>query len=87
MAAEVDVKTTENKLLRKQCVLHDNGTCHDVRDGLMRWFVNPDYNEPRQDGEIPGSKVEIPLQVWEDFGKPRIITVTIEPGDLLNDEG
>jgi len=23
---------------------------------------------------------------WLDFGEPKVITVTIEPGDLLNDE-
>ncbi len=28
--------------------------------------------------------VTIPAEKWEDFGRPTVITVTIEPDDLLN---
>lgn len=29
-------------------------------------------------------RIEIPRQMWEDFGKPDPITVTVQPGDQLN---
>jgi len=73
------------KLTKKQCVLHDDGTCWDFRDGIMRRFVNSDYGETRDKGIVPGVEVAIPIRVWEDFGCPKEITVTIEPGDLLNE--
>lgn len=28
----------------------------------------------------------IPRRTWEDLGEPDVVTVTIEPGDLLNTE-
>ena len=30
--------------------------------------------------------IVIPCEDWDEMGRPNIITVTIEPGDLLNDE-
>lgn len=38
------------------------------------------------DGE-EGSRmnvVELDRQLWEDMGRPKTITVTVRPGDLLN---
>jgi hypothetical protein len=47
---------------------------------FTEWFQNdftyPDY--PR--------RLVIPRCDWGDMGGPEVITVTIEPGDLLNDE-
>jgi hypothetical protein len=41
-----------------------------------------------QDEDLLGRKhvVSLDHDVWEDMGKPETITVTIEPGDLLNQE-
>ena len=36
------------------------------------------------DGSIQRS-CSIPHQDWDDMGRPTRVTVTIEPGDLLND--
>lgn len=36
-------------------------------------------------GEDTPNTVIIGRDVWEDMGEPEKITVTIEPGDLLND--
>lgn len=40
----------------------------------------------RHDPEDDRTSVEISQQDWLDLGKPESITVTIEPGDLLNNE-
>jgi len=39
-------------------------------------FIYPDYPH----------RLVIPRDDWGDMGSPEVITVTIEPGDLLNDE-
>lgn len=50
-------------------------------DAEMRKFVSfvadtegPDYEE-----------VTLPRNLWEDMRKPETITITVEPGDTLND--
>ncbi len=42
-----------------------------------------------QEGEDPnhGKLVTMMNGLWEDLGSPDVITVTIQPGDHLNDEG
>ena len=51
------------------------------------------HAHPNSDGtaffgtEVGGPHLEIPRSTWEDMGEPLKITVTIEPGDLLNDDG
>lgn len=37
-------------------------------------------------GEAPTHAVHVERSDWHDMGEPDVITVTIEPGDLLNDE-
>ena len=37
-------------------------------------------------GEAPTHAVDVERSDWHDMGEPDVITVTIEPGDLLNDE-
>ena len=32
------------------------------------------------------TRVALPKYVWRDMGSPREITVTVEPGDRLNEE-
>lgn len=40
--------------------------------------------EPEEDGDIPDT-VYISWADWEDMGRPEVVTVTVEPGDLLNE--
>lgn len=42
--------------------------------------------EPDEDGDLPHTHY-LPRDVWEDLGRPDAITVTIDPGDLLNGDG
>lgn len=35
-------------------------------------------------GEDPWPSLELPFAKWEHLGRPDVITVTVEPGDLLN---
>ena len=39
--------------------------------------------EPDEDGDLPVF-VLAPCDMWEEFGSPATVTVTIEPGDNLN---
>lgn len=41
----------------------------------------------RYDGDGPTCVLSLDPQVWADMGKPDTVTVTVEPGDLLNDGG
>lgn len=36
------------------------------------------------DGYDPGRVAELPQHVWEDLGRPEVITVAVWPGDVLN---
>ena len=59
------------------------------RNGWGRDFVNKvDYVifEAREDdhGTVE-REVSVTKGAWRDLGEPETITVTIEPGDLLND--
>lgn len=64
-------------LTKKQTVLHGVG-----RGGFV---VDPDDDEG--DDDHRQVSVFIPEHDFEDMGCPSTITVTIEPGDRLNDEG
>jgi len=35
----------------------------------------------------PQRRVRIDVAAWHDLGEPDVITVTIEPGDRLNEDG
>lgn len=39
--------------------------------------------EPDEDGDVPHTHY-LPRDVWEDFGRPDTITLTVDPGDRLN---
>lgn len=39
--------------------------------------------EPEDETDVPGI-VYIRRELWEEFGQPDTITVTVEPGDNLN---
>lgn len=41
--------------------------------------------EPDEPGEQP-TRVQLDKQLWKDMGEPSVVTITVEPGDLLNDE-
>ncbi len=41
--------------------------------------------EPDEEGQY--EQILITKQNWEDFGEPEVITISVEPGDRLNDEG
>lgn len=47
-------------------------------------FRNSDHNEPVKD-RGPMRRVDLALSDWLELGSPDEITVTIEPGDTLND--
>lgn len=32
------------------------------------------------------TEIVIPADLWDDMGKPKTITVAVQPGDLLNEE-
>lgn len=45
----------------------------------------PIYRPEPEEGEVPGLyQVQLDKDVFEDMGKPAVITVTIELGDTLN---
>lgn len=43
-------------------------------------------SEPPGPNDIADIRIDFPEAVWEALGKPERITVTIEPGDLINPE-
>jgi len=43
------------------------------------------FSDPEEGGQCV--ELDVPLQMWEDFGRPTKITIVIEPGDRLNEEG
>lgn len=44
------------------------------------------FEQEEIDGEVT-EQVCITEQNWEDLGNPDVITVTVEPGDILNVDG
>jgi hypothetical protein len=42
------------------------------------------------EGEEPSAthlrRIDIPRQLWNDLGNPMQVTISIEPGDMLNEE-
>jgi len=51
-------------------------------EGLVR-FRNSDWREPAQErGKRRVTSLD--YQDWLDMGRPDVITVTIEPGDMIN---
>ena len=55
-----------------------------VLDQLDPWL--PVYAQADEEGSLRTHLVELDRQVWKDMGMPTSITITIEPGDKLNEE-
>ena len=51
-------------------------------DGLPKFAVVPDAPRVRPERQ---TVVELDRNVWVDLGRPTTVTVTIEPGDKLNE--
>ena len=50
----------------------------------QQFFRHP---APEEEGEvIVWHELQLDKRVWEEMGRPEKITVTIEPGDKLNEE-
>lgn len=47
-------------------------------------FANPP--EVEDEDTIDTDIVSIPAALWQDMGSPSTVTITIEPGDRLNNE-
>lgn len=50
----------------------------------MTFTRRVDPGEPPERGRV--NKIDLPRSQWVEFGQPDVITVTIEPGDRLNEE-
>lgn len=58
-----------------------------TRTVLRRDANWPSYKPVTEEGESPRlTRVTLDPDVFDDMGQPDTITVTIEPGDRLNDE-
>lgn len=64
-------------LTKKQMVLN---RLH-VYAGSSAVFIGEDFEEFPG---LPRAQVDFPSDDWEAMGSPETITITIEPGDLLN---
>lgn len=53
----------------------------EVLRGLV-WFTNRQPKQPLDEA----TTVAVPARDWRDMGSPTQVTVTVEPGDLLNDQ-
>ena len=63
-------------LTKQQVVMH-----RIVRDGVYVEHFQEDYTDLAHPRKIVISHAD-----WADMGSPEVVTVTIEPGDLLNDD-
>ena len=71
-----------DKLNKSQSVLHRIKVLDVVQDELpWAMFERTDVGM----GDMQRT-VNVEYDVWVDMGRPDVITVTIEPGDLLNEE-
>ena len=41
--------------------------------------------EPDEPGDNP-TRVQLDKQLWRDMGEPSVVTITVEPGDQLQDD-
>lgn len=57
---------------------------HDVRfpddEGGRQWFIQSD-----EETGVVNRRVYVDSTTFEDLGQPEVITLTVEPGDQLND--
>ena len=71
-------------MTKHQTVMH----IVDVSKYVNRDDIRVYFSAIREEGDEPYSNETHRIQrsEWEDMGKPDTITVTVEPGDLLNPE-
>lgn len=70
-------------LTKTRTVFFQNGTGLDPNGNENRMI---DFVTEREDCWDPAidRRFPLPRDVWDDMGRPTEITVTVEPGDLLN---
>lgn len=73
--------TTESTLLKSRSVMEI------THEGISHiYFAHPDRNEePENQTSACLRHVNLDRETWEDMGCPREITISIEPGDRLDD--
>lgn len=47
-------------------------------------YIFVDAEQPAGSKHVVGHVVVVDKDLWADMGRPKVITVTIEPGDKLN---
>lgn len=68
-------------MTRTVSVMHLESIADDVLHGLFAEFSNRASGD---DPSMPDRTLDLPVADWHDLGEPDTITVTIEPGDKLN---
>ena len=69
-------------MTRTVCVMHRESIADDVLHGEIVEFSD---RASHDDGTVANRTLDLPAADWHDLGDPDAITVTIEPGDKLND--
>lgn len=69
---------SEHPLTRRHVVLKDDPVGATAED---RFFVYPEDDVPDKEA------LHLPVDTWKDMGSPEFITVTIQPGDMLQGQG
>lgn len=67
--------STKATLSKTRSVLTENGD----PDLGVRWYIQVD-----EETEVIRRELYLDIATYQDLGEPETITVTIEPGDLLN---
>lgn len=71
----------EVRLTRRQIIMHKSNVVGYFGEHAVVFEVGRDEDELVR----PPAELQIGKEDWQDMGEPDKITVTIEPGDLLND--
>lgn len=58
----------------------------DDENDLDELFVEDEHDEPFTEDSSIGTWLYVPKNAWKELGSPEQITVTIVPGDTLNEE-
>lgn len=66
-------------LTRTRSVMQRLAPPGEIADFAQVTFVATDDENPEN-----ARSVAFPVSVWEDMGSPDVVTLTVEPGDLLN---
>lgn len=68
-------------ILLKTTTVLSRATVRDPANAFISFLQFPDAD----DGLVCAHAVSVDVEVWRDMGEPDVITVTIEPGDRLNE--